>query len=151
MISQFAMGPGEVGDLGLSVEHMVLAVRVQKAPPTLLAQTLPHKLQALKRTSGPRGKAQDSSMVIHTLPGQELMDLWQLSPVGVTGTGPKLQESEGFLLYAYLARPTIFAQREGLTVVTLNFPSHWINHPFPPNLPTEQNIHIFFAQRQFVN
>ena len=54
----FAAGPGEVGGLGLSVEHVASAVGVQKAPrPVLLAQTLPHKLQALKRTSGPRGKA----------------------------------------------------------------------------------------------
>ena len=92
-------------------------------------------------------------MVIHTLPWAGADGFVAAEPCGGDGDRAKATgEMRGFLLYAYLARPTIFAQREGFTrVVTLNFPSHWINHPFPPNLPTEQNIYIFFAQRQFVN
>lgn len=85
--------------------------------------------------------------------GQELMEFVAAEPCRGGGNSVKAAgEMRSFLLYVSLARPTVFAQREGFTcMVTLNLPSHWINHPFPPKLPTEQNIHIFFAQRQFVN
>lgn len=90
---------------------------------------------------GPGGPVGSSTLC----PGQELMEFVAAEPCGAG-------EMRGFLLYVSLARPTIFAQRDGFTcMVTLNLPSHWINHPSPPKLPTEQNIHIFFAQRQFVN
>lgn len=87
------MGPGEVGDLGLSVEHMVLAVRVQKAPPDSFSTNPPPQTAGSEEDKWASGQGPGYPLWSSThSPGQELMDLWQLSPVGVTGTGPKLQE-----------------------------------------------------------
>lgn len=135
------------------LEHMVLAVRVQKAPPPiLLAQPSPHTAgsEEDKWASG-QGPGDPVWSSTHSL-GQEMVEFVAAEPCGGEGDRAKdAGEVRGFLLYAYLARPTIFAQREGfICVVTLNVPSHWLNHPFPPKLPTEQSIHIFFAQRHLL-